>query len=312
MKTPELNKALLDARGKFPAIERDRTVDFVTKKGQRVHYSHATLTRIYEQLVPILCQHGLVWTAIPQGDRLVGTLRHISGEFLEGWLPIGGETKQDEGGAITYSTRYLFASMLGVAAEADSDGAVQSKQVSVPSAGMQAQSNSVVQTSGGLAKLHRLEPLGQVISGAKIKAICDLDGQDVEVLLFPGAPLDYVATAFCIDHGQAESWANRIFSGGNPVNVAGAPFGLDLKTVNKNGKTYFNIDTNREDYFNMAQPLIQTALGQKYTMKSPQDWVQAIGVNDPANFKGTIEEATALLKSFVEERANSHGEGIPW
>lgn len=125
--TPALAAALAKVQSELPKIERDKTVEVETKKGDPYSYSYVTLARLSEVVLPLLAKHGLAFTALPgvgsDGKMCVRySLLHESGESLTGEFPVSGEGGiQMVGGRITYIRRYCLAAVVGVAAEEDDE-----------------------------------------------------------------------------------------------------------------------------------------------------------------------------------------------
>ena len=132
--TPNLNKSLAAARGKFPAIHKGRTatVKMRDNKGQ-YSYDYADLADVLDSVQPVLSANGLVLTheqqttREPLGVETVAVLLHESGEEKRGlpcWLPCSGDMQPTQaiGSAMTYGRRYTTGPILGISPEADDDG----------------------------------------------------------------------------------------------------------------------------------------------------------------------------------------------
>jgi len=126
--TTELVKALVAAQAKFPAIEKGGNNTF----GK---YRYMRYSDICEALREALNGAGLM---LPQvcltkagGDWIaVGTLRHVSGQYVTSLCPIymgvdkAGEPRMDMqslGSAFTYAKKYLLLGLVGAWAEDDDD-----------------------------------------------------------------------------------------------------------------------------------------------------------------------------------------------
>jgi hypothetical protein len=124
----ELAIALAKAQGEFPAIPKNRTAEFFSKKtGETRAYKYADLADLIAAVTPKLSKHGLSITQdlTLLGDRLVleTTILHTSGEWKSGVYPLQVyDHPQDQGSAITYARRYTVSAMLGVHADEDADG----------------------------------------------------------------------------------------------------------------------------------------------------------------------------------------------
>ena len=99
--------------------------------GQR-SYRYLTLDKLIAETRPILQKHGLAVIQLPcviqRGEEaaipaLSTTLMHVSGDRVELGMPLylTDKTMQGLGSAITYARRYAWQSVLGIAAEEDTD-----------------------------------------------------------------------------------------------------------------------------------------------------------------------------------------------
>lgn len=124
-----LAEALVAAQAELPcAIGKDADGQI----GQR-SYRYLTLDKLIAETRPILQKHGLTirqWPSyIERGDEaaipaLMTELVHDSGELVWKQMPLylTDKTMQGLGAAITYARRYAWQSVLGIAAEEDTDG----------------------------------------------------------------------------------------------------------------------------------------------------------------------------------------------
>ncbi len=123
-----LAEALVAAQAVLPtAIGKDSDGQIGTRS-----YKYLSLDKLIEATRPTLTKHGL---AILQGpsfaprgeDGALPTLRtallHVGGERYEFDTPlyVPDKTMQGLGAAITYARRYAWQSVLGIAAEEDTD-----------------------------------------------------------------------------------------------------------------------------------------------------------------------------------------------
>lgn len=132
--TPNLNKALVSARGKFPAIPKGRTATVRMKNDKGEYsYDYADLCDVLDVVQPILAEHGLIvthdqrTTREPLGVETVAVLIHESGEEKRGgmlWLPCSTDMQPTQaiGSALTYGRRYTTGPILGISPESDDDG----------------------------------------------------------------------------------------------------------------------------------------------------------------------------------------------
>lgn len=126
-----LAAALLAFQGDMPEIVKDQTANVPTKTGGSYRYSYADLSSITKIALPVLQQHGLVFTSGPDvidGNFVLRwSLIHVhSAEQRDGAYPLpppGQRTAQEVGGAITYGRRYAFCAVLGITPTDDDDDA---------------------------------------------------------------------------------------------------------------------------------------------------------------------------------------------
>src|SRR5215217_288655 len=107
--TAALAAALAKVQAELPTLERDRTVEIQQKGGGSYSYSYVTLAILSQNVLPLLAQNGLAFTAFPStgtDGKLVLRyhLLHESGESIDGEFPISSEGGiQMIGGRITYA-----------------------------------------------------------------------------------------------------------------------------------------------------------------------------------------------------------------
>lgn len=126
--------ALASFQGDLKAIEKDSSVDFTTKAGDRVNFSYTSLGKIMEFIYPLLGRHQLSTRWVIDKERGIECIvSHKSGgNISSGYLPLD-LTKvdmKDVGGQITYGRRYTLGLVLGVATEEDKDALLQEKNTS--------------------------------------------------------------------------------------------------------------------------------------------------------------------------------------
>lgn len=123
-----LAEALVAAQAELPlSIGKDADGQIQSRT-----YRYLTLDKLIAETRPTLQRNGLSivqWPAvIEKGDGTLAPglsteLRHVSGEVLRETMPLYVEPKtmQGLGAAITYARRYAWQSVLGIAAEEDTD-----------------------------------------------------------------------------------------------------------------------------------------------------------------------------------------------
>jgi hypothetical protein len=134
-----LAEALVAAQAELPcALGKDADGQI----GQR-SYRYLTLDKLIAETRPILTKHGLAMIQFPSftqrgEDGAMPTLEthlvHVDGEIQLTSMPLylPEKTMQGLGSAITYARRYAWQSVLGIAAEEDTDGPAPDPTDSVP------------------------------------------------------------------------------------------------------------------------------------------------------------------------------------
>lgn len=138
----EIAGALAKAQGEFVAIEKARTamVKGQTKDGRSFDYTYkyADIADVLTGILPPLSKHGLSViqpTFVENSVMVIRTrVMHSSGQWIESDYPVSSITgdHQKMGGALTYARRYALCSLIGVAAEEDTDGQHVAEQPTVP------------------------------------------------------------------------------------------------------------------------------------------------------------------------------------
>ena len=129
--TAKIAQALVAFQSAMPTVAKGKTANVRSDKGS-YSYTYAGLAEVSHAALPILTEHGLAFSCVPEVIEgrpvLTGILLHVSGESLRGSLPLAtGGTPQQTGSAITYARRYLFGCMTGLITEDDDDGSLASK-----------------------------------------------------------------------------------------------------------------------------------------------------------------------------------------
>lgn len=134
-----LASALAAFQAEMPVVAKNKTAKVPMKAGGSYSYQYADLADVTSAAMPVLTKHGLSFSSCPRltesGYEVVGILLHVSGERLEGSLPLHGRQAQELGSSLTYARRYLLGCMTGIVTEVDDDGniAQQSGQRTEPS-----------------------------------------------------------------------------------------------------------------------------------------------------------------------------------
>lgn len=115
----------------LPTIKKSETADVRSEKGS-YSYHYADLAQVTRELMPILGELGLSFSAKPmlndRGDFVLAyRMLHTSGQEDGGEYPLPRQgTPQILGGAITYARRYCLCAMAGIAPEDDDDASAAS------------------------------------------------------------------------------------------------------------------------------------------------------------------------------------------
>jgi hypothetical protein len=138
----EVASALAKAQGEFQPIEKAKTakVKGQTKDGRSFDYTYkyADIADVLAGVLPPLSKHGLSViqpTVVIDGVMIIRTrLLHSSGQWIESDYPVSSINgdHQKMGGALTYARRYALCSLVGVAAEEDTDGEHAAEQPTPP------------------------------------------------------------------------------------------------------------------------------------------------------------------------------------
>ncbi len=128
IKHTTLVEALAYAQLKYEPLKPNKTVDYLTKAGDRVNYSYATLDALRANTDPCLNKHGLVVihrTEIrDKREILIATLEHaFSDATREAELDITESSgdMQEFGKLMTFAERYTYCMLTGRAPEKDTD-----------------------------------------------------------------------------------------------------------------------------------------------------------------------------------------------
>lgn len=151
MTDPERSKlavALADLQLRLPDVKK-------TERGQvgNQKTSYAGLANISREILPLLAEHGLSFSARPTLNAngvfvLAYELLHVSGESRGGEYPLMGNTPQAHGSAITYARRYTLTAVTGVAPEDDDDAATAQAEVQAGGRTAQRAARQPAPTSG--------------------------------------------------------------------------------------------------------------------------------------------------------------------
>lgn len=125
---PNLPTALAAFQAEMPKVHKGKTARIPGRDGKSGYaYDYADLADVTAAVMPLLTKHGLSFTCLPTrteqgGYELVARILHVSGESVEGALPIAGRQAQEIGSSLTYNRRYLLGCLTGVVTDDDEDG----------------------------------------------------------------------------------------------------------------------------------------------------------------------------------------------
>lgn len=128
----ELAVALVKAQAAIQSVVKDKTGKIETKSGAKYEYNYSDLSSVIDAVKGPLNEAGITFIQCPSAEGKVVTVTtvflHTSGEWLESSIsmPVGQDTAQAYGSAITYGKRYALQSMTGLPS-ADDDGKEASK-----------------------------------------------------------------------------------------------------------------------------------------------------------------------------------------
>lgn len=130
----QLFTALAAAQGEIPTIPKTKRATIPGKDGRAgFSYAYADIADVLEAIRPVLAKHKLsiIQPTVMDGSALLIRTRigHASGQWIESEYPVcslGGD-HQKMGGAMTYARRYALCSLVGIAADEDTDGAEAEK-----------------------------------------------------------------------------------------------------------------------------------------------------------------------------------------
>ena len=112
----ELAKALSNFQGSVQQPKLNKSVTVKTKQGSSYNFKYADLGACMAAAAPVLKENGLAVIQTIQGQTLVTTLSHSSGEFINSQLPLNQNTLfstefQSIGSMITYLKRYAYCAL---------------------------------------------------------------------------------------------------------------------------------------------------------------------------------------------------------
>lgn len=120
--TNKIAEALAKAAGGITNPVKNREVTVRSDKGS-YKFKYATFDAILDAIRKPLSDNGLWFVQTLDGNQMVTTLYHSSGQTLMSRIPFvpGGNGPQAMGSALTYAKRYGLCALLGIAADEDDD-----------------------------------------------------------------------------------------------------------------------------------------------------------------------------------------------
>ena len=122
----KLTEALSKFQGSVQQPKLNKSVTVKTNGGGSYKFQYADLGACGAAAAPKLLENGLAVFQTIQGQLLVTTLSHTSGEFVNSQMPLNQQTLfstsfQSIGSMITYMKRYAYCAILGLVADDDDD-----------------------------------------------------------------------------------------------------------------------------------------------------------------------------------------------
>ncbi len=181
----ELVTALAKAQLEIKAPRKDKVnTNFKSK--------YSSLDAIYESCREPLAKNGLVMSHSVEGQTLVTTLRHVSGQSISCSVPmfIDKTTSQGFGSALTYARKYSVCSLLSLPSDEDDDGnAAEVDQKAAPVPHVMKRMSSAMSPGDAqiLRDLMEAHPDGEEIVGKalgihKVSSIAQLPASSFELL----------------------------------------------------------------------------------------------------------------------------------
>ena len=172
----KLTEALSKFQGSLKQPQLNKSVTVKTNGGGSYKFQYADLGACIKAAAPELLKNGLAVIQTIQGQVLVTTLSHSSGEFINSQIPLNQQTLfstafQQIGSMITYLKRYAYCAILGIVADEDDDAnAACGNQVEYNN-GKQAAAKPAAQSGAGSSK--------SGINGAQLKGfINDMNAKE--------------------------------------------------------------------------------------------------------------------------------------
>ena len=129
----ELATALAKAQGEMRNPEKNKTANIPTKAGGKYSYNYADLPSTFDCVRSVLSSNGIAHVAstafVGSNYTLFSRLVHTSGQWIEAEWPLpSGDDPKILAASITYGTRYLFNSLVGISGDDDTDSTPESSE----------------------------------------------------------------------------------------------------------------------------------------------------------------------------------------
>lgn len=124
-KTDKIIAAFSKAQAEYLPVTKNRIADTGTYK-----YKYADLADVFASVREAHVKHQLAISQDVDGDHVVSTLYHSSGQSISAHVPLtltGKPGPQAFGSALTYARRYGICALLGIVADEDDDGKIAQK-----------------------------------------------------------------------------------------------------------------------------------------------------------------------------------------
>jgi hypothetical protein len=151
--------ALAKAQAAFRPVTKDKTAEFQTRTGGKVHYAYTDLASVIDAVRPALADQELALVqAVRVRQSVVSvetTLLHASGEWIASELDLLVAEAMDPrsvGSAITYARRFSLTALVGLApAEGEDDDAAAAVPTPKPRRSSAARRDTSPETPPALA-----------------------------------------------------------------------------------------------------------------------------------------------------------------
>lgn len=196
----ELAKAFIAFKIEHPAVIMDAAFEMkgVTKRGTAytIGSVYASLSGIKDNIEPVLLRHGLAFNHFPDGNNLVVTLMHKSGQYMQSSMDLNemntinehgvriNSGPQDYGSLLSFAERYSAYAVLGLIGEKKKDSDTKPPQNATGNQGESQHQSTSKQNNVQLPWLNKVTIKGDGLPewAEAVKDMTEGHG-DIEILL---------------------------------------------------------------------------------------------------------------------------------